>query len=103
VRHVTSNAIVLANGSATVGIGGGQPNRVDAVRIAIERAGHRAAGSALASDAYFPFADNIEVAAAAGINAIIQPGGSVRDAEVIEAADRAGIAMLFTGTRHFRH
>jgi phosphoribosylaminoimidazolecarboxamide formyltransferase/IMP cyclohydrolase len=103
VRHVTSNAIVLANGSATVGIGGGQPNRVDAVRIAIERAGHRSTGGALASDAYFPFADNIEVAAAAGIKAIIQPGGSVRDAEVIEAADRAGIAMLFTGTRHFRH
>ncbi|HEX7102462.1 MAG TPA: bifunctional phosphoribosylaminoimidazolecarboxamide formyltransferase/IMP cyclohydrolase, partial [Nitrolancea sp.] len=103
VRHVTSNAIVLAVGSNTVGIGGGQPNRVDAVRIAIERAGQRAAGSALASDAYFPFADNIEVAAAAGITAIIQPGGSVRDAEVIEAADNAGIAMLFTGTRHFRH
>jgi phosphoribosylaminoimidazolecarboxamide formyltransferase/IMP cyclohydrolase len=103
VRHVTSNAIVLANGSATVGIGGGQPNRVDAVRIAIERAGHRSTGGALASDAYFPFADNIEVAAAAGIKAIIQPGGSVRDAEVIEVADRAGIAMLFTGTRHFRH
>jgi phosphoribosylaminoimidazolecarboxamide formyltransferase/IMP cyclohydrolase len=103
VRHVTSNAIVLASGSATVGIGGGQPNRVDAVRIAIERAAQRAAGSALASDAYFPFADNIEVAAAAGITAIIQPGGSVRDAEVIEAAENAGIAMLFTGTRHFRH
>jgi phosphoribosylaminoimidazolecarboxamide formyltransferase/IMP cyclohydrolase len=100
---VTSNAIVLAVGTATVGIGGGQPNRVDAVRIAIERAGQRAAGSALASDAYFPFADNIEVAGAAGITAIIQPGGSVRDAEVIEAADAVGIAMLFTGTRHFRH
>jgi phosphoribosylaminoimidazolecarboxamide formyltransferase/IMP cyclohydrolase len=103
VRHVTSNAIVLAVGSVTVGIGGGQPNRVDAVRIAIERAAERAAGSALASDAYFPFADNIEVAAAAGITAIVQPGGSVRDAEVIKAADNAGIAMLFTGTRHFRH
>ena len=103
VRHVTSNAIVLARGSATVGIGGGQPNRVDAVRIAIERAGDRTTGCALASDAYFPFADNIEVAAAAGISAIVQPGGSVRDAEVIEAADNAGIAMLFTGTRHFRH
>jgi phosphoribosylaminoimidazolecarboxamide formyltransferase/IMP cyclohydrolase len=103
VRHVTSNAIVLVVGSATVGIGGGQPNRVDAVRIAIERAAQRAYGSALASDAYFPFADNIEVAAAAGITAIVQPGGSVRDAEVIEAADNAAIAMLFTGTRHFRH
>ena len=103
VRHVTSNAIVLAVGSATVGIGGGQPNRVDAVRIAIERAGSRATGSVLASDAYFPFADNIEVAAAAGIAAIVEPGGSVRDAEVIAAADQAGIAMVFTGMRHFRH
>jgi phosphoribosylaminoimidazolecarboxamide formyltransferase/IMP cyclohydrolase len=103
VRHVTSNAIVLAVGSATVGIGGGQPNRVDAVRIAIERAGSRATGSVLASDAYFPFADNIEVAAAAGISAIVEPGGSVRDAEVIEAADDAGIAMVFTGVRHFHH
>ena len=103
VRHVTSNAIVLAVNSATIGIGGGQPNRVDAVRIAIERAGSRAMGSVLASDAYFPFADNIEVAAAAGITAIVEPGGSVRDAEVIQAADQAGMAMVFTGLRHFRH
>ena len=103
VRYVMSNAIVLASGTATVGIGGGQPNRVDAVHIAIERAGERAAGSVLASDAYFPFADNIDVAARAGITAIAEPGGSVRDAEVIEAADRAGIAVVFTGLRHFRH
>lgn len=103
VRYVKSNAIVLAADCATVGIGGGQPNRVDAVRIAIERAGDRAAGSALASDAFFPFADGVEVATAAGITAIAQPGGSVRDTETIEAADQAGIAMVFTGIRHFRH
>ncbi len=103
VKHVKSNAIVLARGSATVGIGGGQPNRVDSVRIAISRAGDRASGSVLASDAYFPFADNIEVAAAAGITAIIQPGGSIRDAEVIQAANAHGLAMVFTGYRSFRH
>jgi phosphoribosylaminoimidazolecarboxamide formyltransferase/IMP cyclohydrolase len=103
VRYVKSNAIVLASNRSTVGIGGGQPNRVDAVRIAIERAGDRAGGSALASDAYFPFADGVEVATAAGITAIAQPGGSVRDPETIEAANRAGIAMVFTGIRHFRH
>lgn len=103
VRHVKSNAIVLATGTATVGIGGGQPNRVDAVRIAVERAGTRARGSVLASDAFFPFPDGVEVAAEAGVTAIAQPGGSVRDEEVIAAADRAGIAMVFTGIRHFRH
>lgn len=103
VRHVKSNAIVLAKHGATVGIGGGQPNRVDAVRIAIERAADRSAGSVLASDAFFPFADNIEVAAAGKVTAIVQPGGSVRDDEVIAAADAAGIAMVFTGERHFRH
>ena len=103
VRYVMSNAIVLGVGTATVGIGGGQPNRVDAVRIAIQRAGDRARGSVMASDAYFPFADNIEVAAEGGITAIVQPGGSVRDEEVIEAANRAGIAMVVTGRRHFRH
>jgi len=103
VRHVKSNAIVLAIGTATVGIGGGQPNRVDAVRIAVERAGARARGSVLASDAFFPFPDGVEAAAEAGVTAIAQPGGSVRDAEVIAAADRAGIAMVFTGIRHFRH
>lgn len=103
VRFVTSNAIVLARGTATVGIGGGQPNRVDAVRLAAWRAGERARGSVLASDAFFPFPDGVEVAAEAGVTAIVQPGGSRRDDEVIAAADRAGMAMVFTGVRHFRH
>jgi phosphoribosylaminoimidazolecarboxamide formyltransferase / IMP cyclohydrolase len=103
VKHVRSNAIVLATDGATVGIGGGQPNRVDAVRIAVDRAGERARGSVLASDAFFPFPDGIEVAAGAGVRAIAQPGGSRRDADVIEAAERFGIAMVFTGMRHFRH
>lgn len=107
-QPVRSNAIVIArledDGTlATVGIGGGQPNRVDSVRLACERAGARAQGAVLASDAFFPFADSIEVAARAGVVAIVQPGGSVRDAEVIEAANRSGIAMIFTGVRHFRH
>ena len=103
VRHVRSNAIVLAAGRAAVGIGGGQTNRVDAVKQACERAGGRARGSALASDAYFPFADGIEAAAEAGVAAVVQPGGSVRDAEVLAAADKLGIAMVYTGVRHFRH
>ncbi|MCC6805397.1 MAG: bifunctional phosphoribosylaminoimidazolecarboxamide formyltransferase/IMP cyclohydrolase [Anaerolineae bacterium] len=103
VQHVKSNSIVLAIRNATVGIGGGLPSRVDAARIAVEKAGERSVGSVLASDAFFPFADGVEVAAAAGVTAIIQPGGSIRDAEVIEAADKANIAMVFTGTRHFRH
>jgi phosphoribosylaminoimidazolecarboxamide formyltransferase/IMP cyclohydrolase len=106
-RHVRSNAIVIATGGASIGIGAGQMSRVDSVRIAIEKA--RAAqpellgGSVLASDAYFPFADGPELAIDAGVSAIIQPGGSVRDKEVIAAADRAGVAMVFTGRRHFRH
>lgn len=100
---VKSNAIVLANANATVGIGGGQPNRVDSVRIAITRAGDRAKGAVLASDAFFPFPDSVEEAAKAGITAIIQPGGSIRDQEAIAAADNAGIAMVVTGVRHFRH
>lgn len=103
VQHVKSNAIVLAQGEATVGIGGGQPNRVDCVKIAVERAGARAAGAVMASDAFFPFPDSIEVAAKSGITAVIQPGGSVRDEESIAAADAANIAMVVTGTRHFRH
>ncbi|HEU5424341.1 MAG TPA: bifunctional phosphoribosylaminoimidazolecarboxamide formyltransferase/IMP cyclohydrolase [Nitrolancea sp.] len=103
VRYVKSNAIVLAQGEATVGIGGGQPNRVDAVRIAVARAGERAAGSVMASDAYFPFPDNIEVAAAAGVRAVVAPGGSRRDPEVIAAADAANLTLLFTSARHFRH
>ena len=102
-KHVKSNAIVLVKGEATVGVGAGQMNRVDSVRIAAWRAGDRAAGSVLASDAFFPFADGVEAAAAAGATAIVQPGGSIRDAEVIEAADRLGLAMVFTGVRHFRH
>jgi phosphoribosylaminoimidazolecarboxamide formyltransferase/IMP cyclohydrolase len=102
-RFVASNAVVLAQGTATVGIGGGQPNRVDAVRLALWRAGARARGSVLASDAFFPFPDGVEVAGEAGVSAIVQPGGSRRDADVIAAADRNGMAMLFTGVRHFRH
>ncbi len=103
VRHVKSNAIVLAKGASLVGCGAGQMSRVDSVEIAIAKAGPRATGSILASDAFFPFADSIHRAAAAGIAAIIQPGGSVRDEEVIAAANQHGIPMLFTGRRHFRH
>lgn len=103
VQHVKSNAIVLAHGQATVGIGGGLTSRVDAVKLAIERAGDHARGSVLASDAFFPFADGVEAAIAAGVTAIIQPGGSIRDSEAIAAANRAGVTMIFTGIRHFRH
>lgn len=102
-QHVKSNAIVLATEQATVGIGGGLPSRVDAVRLAVAKAGARAADAVMASDAFFPFADGIELAAAAGVTAVVQPGGSVRDAEVVAAADRLGLAMVFTGVRHFRH
>lgn len=102
-QTVRSNAIVLARDNMTVGIGGGQPNRVDCVRFAVERAADKAKGSVMASDAFFPFADSIELAKKAGITAIVQPGGSRRDKEVIAAADAAGIAMLFSGVRHFRH
>lgn len=103
VKHVRSNAIVLARRGMTVGIGGGQTNRVDAARIAVRQAGEHARGSVLASDAYIPFPDTVEVAAEAGIVAVVQPGGSIRDAEAIVAADAAGLAMVFTGTRHLRH
>jgi phosphoribosylaminoimidazolecarboxamide formyltransferase / IMP cyclohydrolase len=103
VRHVKSNAIVLADGSKTVGIGAGQPTRVKAVELALGVAGPRAAGAVLASDAFFPFADGVEVAASAGVKAILQPGGSVRDPEVIAAAEKHGVAMYFTGWRVFRH
>jgi phosphoribosylaminoimidazolecarboxamide formyltransferase/IMP cyclohydrolase len=103
VKHVKSNAIVLARADVTVGIGMGQTNRVDSVYIAAQRAGERARGSALGSDAFFPFPDGVEAAGAAGVTAIAQPGGSVRDDEVIAAADKLGIAMVFTGVRHFRH
>ncbi|MFA5773884.1 MAG: bifunctional phosphoribosylaminoimidazolecarboxamide formyltransferase/IMP cyclohydrolase [Ilumatobacteraceae bacterium] len=100
---VTSNAIVVVHSRQAVGIGGGQQNRVDAARIAITKAGERCAGAAAASDAFFPFSDGLEILAASGVRAIIQPGGSVRDDEVIAAADAHDIAMLITGTRHFRH
>ena len=103
VRHAKSNAIVLARGSQTVGIGSGQPTRVKAVELAVEVAGERARGAVLASDAFFPFPDGVEAAARAGVRAIIQPGGSLRDPEVIAVAEKAGIAMYFTGWRVFRH
>lgn len=103
VGHVKSNAILLARGRRSVGIGGGLPSRVDAVQLAIEKAGGEARGAALASDAFFPFADGIEAAAEAGVSCVIQPGGSIRDAEVIAAADSSDMAMVFTGSRHFRH
>ncbi len=103
VQHVPSNAIVIAHPLAVAGVGGGLPSRVDAVKLAVSKAGKRAAGAALASDAFFPFADGIEAAINAGITAVIQPGGSVRDAEVIAAANEGDIAMVFTGVRHFRH
>ncbi|UVS82056.1 bifunctional phosphoribosylaminoimidazolecarboxamide formyltransferase/IMP cyclohydrolase [Actinokineospora sp. UTMC 2448] len=102
-RAVKSNAILLASGGATVGVGMGQVNRVDAARLAVSRAGARAAGSVAASDAFFPFPDGLEVLLDAGVRAVVQPGGSVRDAEVIAAAEAAGVTMYLTGTRHFAH
>ncbi|NOZ28306.1 MAG: bifunctional phosphoribosylaminoimidazolecarboxamide formyltransferase/IMP cyclohydrolase [Chloroflexi bacterium] len=103
VKHVKSNAIVFVQGTATVGVGAGQMNRVDSVYLAARRAGDRARGAVMASDAFFPFPDGIEAAAEAGVTACIQPGGSIRDEKVIAAADRLGMAMIFTGERHFRH
>jgi phosphoribosylaminoimidazolecarboxamide formyltransferase/IMP cyclohydrolase len=102
-RAVKSNAILLAAGGATVGVGMGQVNRVDAARLAVTRAGDRVKGAVAASDAFFPFADGFEVLAEAGVRAVVEPGGSIRDADVIEAARQAGIPLLFTGTRHFFH
>jgi phosphoribosylaminoimidazolecarboxamide formyltransferase/IMP cyclohydrolase len=102
-KSVKSNAIVIAKDSATVGTGAGQPNRVNSARIAVEQAGENARGAVAASDAFMPFADSLEVLIAAGVTAVIQPGGSKRDSEVIAAADAAGVALLFTGHRHFRH
>jgi phosphoribosylaminoimidazolecarboxamide formyltransferase/IMP cyclohydrolase len=112
-KHVKSNAIVYAKDGVTAGIGAGQMNRRDSARIAAMRAseaaesngwsGPRTIGSAVASDAFFPFADGLLAAAEAGATAVIQPGGSIRDEEVIAAADEAGLAMIFTGMRHFRH
>ena len=103
VRAVKSNAILLAKNGAAVGIGMGQVNRVDSAKLSIDRAGDRANGSVAASDAFFPFADGLQFLADGGVTAVVQPGGSVRDEEVIEAAKAAGIAMFFTGTRHFSH
>ena len=103
VKHVKSNAIVLARGLQTVGIGAGQMNRVGAAKIAAEQAEAKAKGSVLASDAFFPFKDTLEMAAEAGVTAIVQPGGSVKDDESIEEADRRGMAMVFTGRRYFKH
>ena len=102
-KHIKSNAIVFAKDLALVGMGAGQPNRVVSVHLSQRASGDKAKGSVLASDAFFPFADNIELAAEAGITAIVQPGGSIRDDEVIAAADKAGLAMVFTGVRHFKH
>jgi len=105
-KHVKSNAIVIANETQTLGVGAGQMNRVDSVRIAATRAerfGHPLQGSALASDAFFPFRDNVDEAAKLGVTAIIQPGGSIKDDESIAAANEYGIAMAFTGVRHFKH
>jgi phosphoribosylaminoimidazolecarboxamide formyltransferase/IMP cyclohydrolase len=102
-QYVKSNAIVFAKGEATVGIGGGQPNRVDSVRIAAERAGEKARGAVMASDAFFPFPDSVETAARAGITAVVHPGGSLRDGESLAAANAAGLAMVISGVRHFRH
>src|SRR2546427_4554808 len=103
VKHVKSNAIVLAESGRTVGVGAGQMSRVDSVKLSIQKAQPAAKGSVLASDAFFPFRDSVDEAGTAGVTAIIQPGGSVRDADVIEAANEHGIAMIFTGLRHFKH
>lgn len=103
VKHIKSNAIVLARDKTLLGMGAGQPSRVTSVEIALKKAGERARGSVLGSDAFFPFPDGVELAAQGGVTAIIQPGGSVKDQEVIQTADRLNIAMIFTGVRHFRH
>jgi phosphoribosylaminoimidazolecarboxamide formyltransferase / IMP cyclohydrolase len=100
---VSSNAITIARDRQAVGIGAGQQNRVDSARIAATRAAARAQGGVAASDAFFPFRDGFDVLAASGVVAVIEPGGSVRDGEVIAAADEHGIALVFTGERHFRH
>jgi phosphoribosylaminoimidazolecarboxamide formyltransferase/IMP cyclohydrolase len=102
-KHVKSNAIVLASSGRVVGVGAGQMSRVDSVEIAVRKAGERSRGSVLASDAFFPFRDNVDAAAKAGVTAIVQPGGSMRDTDSIAACDEHGLAMVFTGVRHFRH
>jgi phosphoribosylaminoimidazolecarboxamide formyltransferase/IMP cyclohydrolase len=103
VKHIKSNAIVLVKDKTIVGMGAGQPSRIISAQIAIEKAGGKVKGSVLASDAMFPFPDVVEAAAKAGVSAIIQPGGSIRDEDSIKAADAHGMAMVFTGVRHFRH
>jgi phosphoribosylaminoimidazolecarboxamide formyltransferase/IMP cyclohydrolase len=103
VKHVKSNAIVFAAGDRTLAIGGGQTSRVESVKIARMKARFPLSGSSVGSDAFFPFPDGVEEIIAAGATAIIQPGGSVRDAEVVAVADAAGVAMVATGMRHFRH
>ncbi len=103
VKSVKSNAILIAKDDASVGAGGGQPNRVNSARIAVEQAGEKAEGAVAASDAFFPFRDGFDVLADAGVKAVIEPGGSIRDDEVIEAANEKGVALVFTGHRHFRH
>ena len=102
-KHVKSNAIVLAKGGMVVGVGAGQMSRVDSVHMAVRKAAGRERGAVLASDAFFPFRDNVDEAAGAGVSAIVQPGGSMRDADSIAACDENGMAMVFTGVRHFRH
>jgi phosphoribosylaminoimidazolecarboxamide formyltransferase/IMP cyclohydrolase len=103
VRSVKSNAILLAKNGASVGVGMGQVNRVDSAELAVKRAGDRAKASVASSDAFFPFADGLQILIDAGVTAVVSPGGSVRDEEVIAAADQAGISLYFTGTRHFSH
>jgi len=102
-KHVKSNAIVLTRGTCVVGVGAGQMSRVDSVHMAVRKAGAKSSGSVLGSDAFFPFADGVELALEAGVTAILQPGGSIRDAEVVAACDKRNAAMVFTGARHFRH
>lgn len=103
VKHVKSNSIVVVKDGVAIGVGAGQMNRVGSAKIALEQAGEKARGAVMASDAFFPFKDTVEIAAQYGITAIIQPGGSVRDEESIAECNQAGIAMIFTGIRHFRH
>ena len=102
-KHVKSNAIVYARDGQTVGVGAGQMSRVEAAQIAVRRAGERGRGSVMASDAFFPFPDGLEEGIRAGVTAVIQPGGSMKDNDVVAAADSAGIAMVMTGQRHFKH
>lgn len=103
VKSVKSNAILIAKDSCSVGAGGGQPNRVNSARIAVEQAGDKAQGAVAASDAFFPFRDGFDALADAGVTAVIEPGGSIRDDEVIAAADEKDVVLVFTGHRHFRH